>query len=94
MTGAALEELDLSAVTAALRDQETHGHTAASDADTKIGCFADRLATRANEAAAVMRPGDRQNLEVAYRRNARLAAFAIAAMRRIRHEQSQGAPNL
>jgi hypothetical protein len=92
MIGAALEDLDLTAMLAALREQEALGHTATSDAEIRLCSFADKLATRAAELADVLREGDRQNLAVAYRRGARLAAFALAAMRRIRIEQAKGAP--
>lgn len=87
MIGAALEDVHLSAVLAAFREQESHGHTAASDADRNLLCFGDDLVRRANECRDVLFPGDHQNLPVAYRRAARLAAYAIATMRRIRFEQ-------
>jgi hypothetical protein len=91
MTGAALEELDLSAVLAALRDQEGKGHTAASDLELGLAHFRNELVSR-GQALDVILPGDRQNLDVGYRRAAKLAAMAIATMRRIRNEQSKGAP--
>lgn len=94
MIAGALEELDLTAALAALREQdEKHGHTAESDAEIPIGRFADNATRFSAELRDVMLPGDRQNLAVAYRRSARLAAFALATMRRIRVEQSKkGAP--
>ena len=87
MTGAALEDLDLSAVLAELRGQEANGHTAETDADRSIGSFGDTSRRLAGELNDVLIPGDRQNLAVGYRRAARLAAYALATMRRIRHEQ-------
>lgn len=79
---------DLEAVLAALDEQEgKHGHSAASDAERPIAHFASAIVQRSIEAADVMRPGTHQNLHVAYRRLARDAALAIAAMRRIRIEQ-------
>lgn len=88
MIGSALEELDLTAAIAAFRDQEeTHGHTASSDAERPIGSFADTANRLAGELRDVLNPGDRQNLKVAYRRSARLAAFSLAMMRRIRLEE-------
>lgn len=87
MTGAALEQLDLSAVVAAIREQEAAGHTAESDRETPIGKFADKLQIRTAELGDALRPGNRQNLDVAYRRCAREAALAISTMRRIRFEQ-------
>lgn len=88
MIGGALEELDISAVLAAFRGQaEQHGHTADSDADLPLGYFRNELVGRA-QGLDVMLPGDRQNLTVAYARAARLAALAIATMRRIRREEA------
>jgi hypothetical protein len=88
MTPPALEELDLTAALAAFRDQsETHGHTAERDAELRICHFADTARRLAAELADVLLPGDRQSLPVAYRRAARLAAFTLATMRRIRLEQ-------
>jgi hypothetical protein len=89
MMGAALEELDLSAILAEFRNQEEHGHTAESDADRRILCFGEDLVRRSQELADVLRPGDRQRLDVGYRRAARLAAYALATMRRIRIEQQR-----
>jgi hypothetical protein len=89
MISAALEDINLSAVLAAMRDQESHGHTAATDAERPIACFGDDLVRRSIECRDVLIPGDRQNLDVGYRRAARLAAYAIAAMRRIRIEQER-----
>jgi hypothetical protein len=89
MIGAALEDLDLSAVLAAFRDQEAHGHTAETDAERKLECFGNDLLERSAELRDVIRPGDRLNLNVGYRRAARLAAYAIATMRRIRIERDQ-----
>lgn len=86
---AALEDLDLSAVFAALHDQEERGHTAATDAERPLEHFAAQLIERSIEAADVMRRGDRRNLNVAYRRCAREAALALVTMRRIRLEQSK-----
>lgn len=92
MIGAALEDLDLSAVLAALREAEDkYGHTAASDAKQSLEHFRDELRRRAGEAGDVILPGDRQNLDVGYRRAARLGALCLSTMRRIRAEQS-GAP--
>lgn len=89
MTPPALEDLDLTAALAALRDQsEKHGHSAESDAELRICTFADTSRRLAAELADVLLPGGRQNLPVAYRRAARLAAFSIATMRRIRHEEA------
>lgn len=87
MIGAALEEINFSAVMAAFRDQEAHGHTAATDTERPIACFGDDLLKRSMECRDVLAPGDRQNLDVGYRRAARLAAYALATMRRIRIEQ-------
>lgn len=90
MIGPALDELDLSATLAELRAQEEqHGHTAESDAERPITSFSDVALKRSAELADVLRPGDRQNLAVAYRRAARLAAFAISIQRRIRFEQDK-----
>lgn len=89
MTGAALEELDFSAMVAAFREQEARGHTAESDGELHIECFGATALRLAAELRDVVHPGDRQNLEVAYRRAARLAAYAIAAQRRIRLEQQR-----
>jgi hypothetical protein len=84
---AALDELDIAAALAAFRDQgETHGHTAEADADRSIAYFRGELIRRAQETDVAL-PGERQNLAVAYLRAAKLAAFAIAFMRRIRLEQ-------
>lgn len=84
----ALEEIDLSAVLAEFRDQEEkHGHTAESDARIPPGVFGDRARQFAAQLADVLLEGDRQNLDVAYRRAARLAAFALATQRRIRLER-------
>jgi hypothetical protein len=93
MIGPALDDLDLTAVFAAFRDQEQHGHTAESDADRKLPCFGEDLIKRSIELRDVLIPGDRQNLDVGYRRAARLAAYAVAAMRRIRTEQRRRADN-
>lgn len=87
MIAPALEDLDLSAMLAALLDQESHGHTAETDGERRIECFGADLVARSIELRDVLQPGDRQNLEVAYRRAARLAAYAIAAQRRIRLER-------
>jgi hypothetical protein len=87
MIRAALDDLDLTAVLAALRDQEGYGHTAETDAERPIRIFGEDLLHRSMELRDVLIPGDRQNLGAGYRRAARLAAYAIAAMRRIRHEQ-------
>lgn len=90
MIAAALEEIDLSAVLAALREQEEkHGHTAESDAELPLEHFAADNIKRSIEAADVARRGDRQNLAAAHRRYARLAALCISTMRRIRVEQQQ-----
>jgi hypothetical protein len=91
MIAAALGDLDLSAVFAALRAQEEHGHTAETDAELNVGCFGDKALRLASELRDVLVPGDRQNLDVAYRRAARLAAYAISMQRRIRLEQSRHA---
>lgn len=89
MTPAALEELDVTAALAAFRDQaQSHGHSAERDAELRIVHFADTSRRLAGELHDVLVPGGRQNLEVAYRRAARLAAFSLATMRRIRHEQA------
>lgn len=87
----ALDELDLAAVFAELCNQESNGHTAASDAESPLAGFADTARRLAGELGDVLRPGDRQELNVAYRRAARLAAFAIATQRRIRHDQKSRA---
>lgn len=91
MTPAALEGgLDLTAVLSTLREQEQkYGHSAESDRELPLYHFANELTSRGVEAGDVLRPGDRQDLDVAYRRSARLAALAIATMRRIRFEQAQ-----
>lgn len=91
MIGAALGELELAAIFAELRNQEHNGHTAESDAELAIATFGDTAVRFAGELRDVLRPGDRQNLDVAYRRAARVAAFAISTARRIRHEQKKGA---
>jgi hypothetical protein len=91
MIGAALETLNLSAVLAALRDQESNGHTAASDAEVPLYYFRRSLVERSQELDVIL-PGDRQDLDVGYRRAAKIAALAIATMRRIQIEQQQGAP--
>lgn len=88
----ALEEIDLSAALAAFRDQEGHGHTAETDAERKLECFGADLVDRSIELRDVLVPGDRENLEVGYRRAARLAAYALATMRRIRTERRRRAP--
>lgn len=87
MIRAALEDLDLSATFAAFLEQQEHGHTAESDAERKLACFGIDLVTRSAELRDVIVPGDRQNLDVAYRRAARLGAYALATMRRIRVEK-------
>lgn len=90
MIAPALEELDLSAVLAAFREQEEqHGHTAESDGELPIEHFAAELIKRSVEAGDVARRGERQNLAVAHRRCARAAAIALATMRRIRLEQTR-----
>jgi hypothetical protein len=88
----ALEELDFAALLAELRNQETHGHTAETDLDRPIGFFADKAREFAVQLGDVVRPGERQNLEVAYRRAARLAAFGLSAMRRIKAERPCNTP--
>lgn len=92
MIGPALTEIDVTAALAALRDQESHGHTPETDAERKLPCFGDDIVKRAIECRDVLIPGDRENLEVGYRRAARIAAYAIATMRRIRIEQRRRAP--
>lgn len=87
MMRAALEDLDLSAMLAAFLEQQAHGHTAETDSERKLECFGDDLVQRSIELRDVIRPGDRQNIDVAYRRAARLGAYALATMRRIRVEQ-------
>lgn len=87
---AALEEIDLSSVMAALLDQEEQGHTAESDAEEKLDHFASLLIRRSQEASDVLREGGRQDLAVGYRRAARLAGVCLATMRRIRREQGGG----
>lgn len=89
MIGAALAELDLGAMLAALREQETRGHTAETDGELRVECFGETSIRLAGELRDVLHPGDRQNLDVAYRRAARLAAYAIATQRRIRTEQER-----
>lgn len=85
---AALEELDVAAVLAAFRDQsDKHGHTAESDAELPLAYFHNSLVSRAQQLDVIL-PGDRQQLEIAYRRAATLAALSIATMRRIRLEQA------
>jgi hypothetical protein len=87
-TRAALGELDLSSVLAAFLEQsEKYGHTADSDAELPLAYFHEELVRRAQD-VDVIRPGCRQNLEVAYLRAARLAALALATMRRIKREQA------
>lgn len=88
MISAALEDLDLAAVMAALREQEAAGHTAETDAQTDIGCFRDQLIRRAKDLDLIL-PGDRRNLPVGYQRAARIGALALATMRRIRFEQQR-----
>lgn len=83
-------EPELAAVLAAFAEQDKHGHTAESDAELPLDHFATRLVQRSQEAADVMRGGPQQNLPVAYRRLARDAGVAIAAMRRIRLDPTQG----
>jgi hypothetical protein len=82
------DDIDLTAVVAALLDQEAHGHNAVSDGERSLYHFQHELVTRAQSLDVVL-PGDRQNLDVALRRTARLAAFAISTMRRIRLEQGR-----
>jgi hypothetical protein len=89
MISAALETINLTAVLAAIRDQEAHGHTADTDADRAVVSFGDDLVKRALECRDVLYPGERQNLPIGYRRAARLAAYAIATMRRIQTEQQR-----
>lgn len=85
---AALEELDVAAVLAAFRDQsDKHGHTAESDAELPLAYFHNSLVSRAQQLDVIL-PGDRQQLEIGYRRAATLAALSIATMRRIRLEQA------
>lgn len=91
MISPALETLNLSAVLAALRDQESNGHTAESDGERALHYFRRELVDRAH-ALDVILPGDRQDLDVGYRRAAKIAAMAIATMRRIQIEQQRGAP--
>lgn len=87
---AALEALDLSAVMAAVLDQEAHGHTAESDAELPLDYFASLLVSRSQAAADVMRSGGGQRLDIAYNRCAREAALCLAIMRRIKRDQEQG----
>lgn len=82
---------ELEAVIAAVADQEAKGHTAESDGELPIAHFRCQLVGRAQDLDVAL-PGGNQNLDVAYRRAAKLAALAIATMRRIRHEQQKGAP--
>lgn len=89
----ALTELDLTAVLATLREQEGAGHTAETDAELPLARFADVARRLSNELYDVLIPGGRQDLDVAYRRAARLAAFGISTARRIRTEQRQRACN-
>jgi hypothetical protein len=84
----ALEELDFAAVLAELRNQEERGHTAAADYERPLEIFADKAHVLANELGDVLRRGERQNLDVAYRRAARLAAFSLATMRRIQRARA------
>jgi hypothetical protein len=88
----ALEELDFAAMLAELRNQEANGHTAETDRELPIGVFADKAHTLAGQLADVLRKSERQNLDVAYRRSARLAAFALATMRRIKAEPACNTP--
>jgi hypothetical protein len=88
MIGSALTELDLTAVLATLREQEQRGHTTETDRELALGYFQGELVRRAQE-LDVLLPGERHDLDVGYRRAARLAALAIATMRRIRHEQQR-----
>jgi maltooligosyltrehalose synthase len=87
----ALDTIELSAVLAALREQEANGHTAETDAERDLYYFHRELLERARTTDVILR-GDRRDLDVGYRRAAKVAAFAIAAMRRIKHEQQRGAP--
>lgn len=89
---AALEGIDLATVMAELRNQELNGHNGATDADLPIEHFGDTARRLSGELRDVMLRGDRQRLDVAFQRAARLAAFAIATQRRIRIEQAKGAP--
>lgn len=89
---AALEGIDLATVLAELRNQEKNGHSAATDADLPIEHFGDTSRKLAGELRDVLIRGDRQRLDVALQRAARLAAFAISTQRRIRIEQAKGAP--
>lgn len=91
MMNAALEELDFSAMLSAFRDQEAHGHTELTDGERKVQCFGEDLIGRSIECRDMLIPGDRENLEIGYRRAARLAAYAVATMRRIRLEQRRRA---
>lgn len=84
----ALEELDLSSVLAAFLEQsEQYGHTADSDVDRPLHHFRGELIRRAQDLDVIL-PGDRQRLDIGYKRAAQLAALAIATMRRIRREQA------
>lgn len=87
--GAAGGMVDFTATLAELRNQELNGHTAETDREQSLDVFADKTHRLAAELADVMRHGARQNLEVAYRRAARLTAFGLSVQQRIRHEQKR-----
>jgi hypothetical protein len=84
MSGA--HEQAIAVVRSALERQAAKGHTPASDAERSLAHMAAGLIPFAQEARDVAMPGDRQDLGVAHRRAARLAAYAIAVMVRIEHE--------
>ena len=89
--GAALGELDLASVLGAFLEQsEKYGHTADSDAEISLAHFRNELIAEA-QALDVMLPGEKQRLDIGYRRAAKIAAFALATMRRIRREQARQA---
>lgn len=81
----ALEEA-IGTVRAALDRQRQKGHTPASDAELSVSFMANQLLAFACETRDVALQGARQDLGVAHRRAARLAAFATALMVRIEHE--------
>lgn len=90
MIAAALDELDLSAVLSArLEQQDKYGHTPASDAELPVAFIVGKLTDMAQAARDPAMPGGQQDLDLSYRRCAKLGAMVLAAMVRIRLEQER-----
>jgi hypothetical protein len=79
---------ELQDVLEALQKQRTR-HSIEADAERSLQHFGRTLCEHAGFARDVLAPGPNQNLPVAYRRAARVAALAIAIMQRIDHERSR-----